>query len=223
MSVLCSVTDLSAHFHPLLISPLPGAKRRSGRSRSLTHTYARASPPWHQLPGVILNSLSMFAPTALGISIEDLQLVTSTNITFVNCHMSTFSGLSPTIRLPVTTLDFFPQIREVCWPPFAFPKIERTGCDGELNCVKDQVASCRSVPMLRVRGCAWGRREGGVWNGVGGVVGKQLTLYSGVDPGYGTTAGTESNNDPLAAQSSRTFEIRCTFSNLLPCSLGDLV
>eukprot|EP00041_Stephanoeca_diplocostata_P005556 m.63928 g.63928 ORF g.63928 m.63928 type:complete len:641 (+) comp15861_c0_seq8:133-2055(+) len=64
-----------------------------------------------------------FDSQKLEIMIEDLELTLQSNVSFVFCHLSTYSGLSPTIRFPdhQKQLGFGVQVAELCWPPFNGP------------------------------------------------------------------------------------------------------
>lgn len=85
-----------------------------------------------------------FDKQQLVLSIEALDNISAANPEYIFCHMSTFSGLAPTIRLAdrATQLDFFPRIRETCWPPFADPRSSRGDCDGNLACTINRAKTC---------------------------------------------------------------------------------
>ena len=55
----------------------------------------------------------------LQVYVEDLNLPLRPDLSFLTCHMPSFSGLSSTIRLPPSfTPSFVAESGEVCWPPF---------------------------------------------------------------------------------------------------------
>lgn len=60
-----------------------------------------------------------FDTQTLKVYVEDLNLPLRPDLSFLTCHMPSFSGLSSTIRLPPSfTPSFVAASEEVCWPPF---------------------------------------------------------------------------------------------------------
>eukprot|EP00039_Didymoeca_costata_P020867 m.342683 g.342683 ORF g.342683 m.342683 type:complete len:613 (+) comp21714_c0_seq1:376-2214(+) len=78
-----------------------------------------------------------FDTQLLEIMIEDLEQTLHSSVSFLFCHMSTYSGFSPTIRFPnhKNQLQISSSVREVCWPPFADPSKQPTTCGGDDNCI----------------------------------------------------------------------------------------
>eukprot|EP00040_Diaphanoeca_grandis_P015471 m.78985 g.78985 ORF g.78985 m.78985 type:complete len:630 (+) comp25168_c0_seq2:107-1996(+) len=68
-----------------------------------------------------------FDTQRLDIMIEALEQTLNTNVTFVMCHMSSYSGLSPGIRFPdhEKQLRFGAEAAELCWPPFDNVDVKR--------------------------------------------------------------------------------------------------